>query len=179
MNARRIALGILCSVCMVTALGLPKSTAQGQVNTCWILHPDMTFSASDCSSYKLLFSWAAGTRGLVNSYKLASQITLTVTGPGNLSLQYKSWQSRRFWQPIYPISPADFGWECPMANIWILDWTALLGNELAPGDYTVTVQNDLKFPVVDGLARCSEDGVLFGKTVYRGLNEFEANFSVK
>lgn len=65
-----------------------------------------------------------------------------------------------------------------MPDIWILDWAAPVGDGLVPGDYKVTVQNDLKFPVVDGLQRYPEDGVLFGMAVYRGSTEFPADFAV-
>lgn len=178
MTARKVALTILCIVCILLMSGLQKSPAVAQASTCTIVHPGMTFSANECESYELLFTWVASTPGLVNVFQKASKITLTVTGVDNYFIQYTPAQSSKLWLPKYSISPADFGWECSMSRIWGEDFVAPIGNHLAPGEYLITVRNDISHPLTDGLQLCTQNGDFLGKMLYRGPIEFKANFIV-
>lgn len=151
---RMVSLIIVALASMLVAVAGVR--AQGEQANIAPIFDGAEYDVTTDQEVHIYWVWLALNCGLVNVYLNASHDRYTLNGPSG-TLSISELEAEQIWSPIIEAPPAVVGWDCPrpLAAGSIFDHN--LGH-LEPGQYTLTLETTLDYPVSDGLHVCTIEG---------------------
>lgn len=157
---------ILVIVALICILLIPTTSTLARKDPVYVLPQyglETTVSSTD--EVVIQLNWIACSKGLVNDYIESADHVIYFDG---VALEKTFKREMSYWST--PVESNILVLSClwDVENTWITYWEYSLG-KLEPGDHTLTLEQWLTFPVIDGVDILSPIGEL---DVYQGNQDF-------